>query len=154
MRETKVKNMRKAYRITAYRVCLLAACGAAFAGTDTCPPVDGADTHPTFDATRLKEGRFTYRTTLKGEPLDETVIEIRHVGAQFLISMNAPEIDQGWKAKVEKSFAPVSASLSMRGKKGPYQMTHRPCASTTPSANAGTSRNTRSTPPTTRRVTC
>jgi hypothetical protein len=103
-------------------LCLLA-CAAAFAGTDTCPPAGGADTHPTFDASRLKEGRFTYRTTLKGESLGETVIEIRRVGAQFLISMNAAEIEQGWEAKVEKSFAPVSASLSMRGKKGPYAMT-------------------------------
>jgi hypothetical protein len=102
---------------------LLVASGAAFAEGDPCPPVAGADSQPTFDASRLKEGRFTYRTTLKGRPLGETVIEIRHVGAQFLISMNAPEIEQGWRAKVEKSFAPVSASLSMRGKKGPYAMT-------------------------------
>jgi hypothetical protein len=103
--------------------CLLAACGAAFAGTYTCPPIAGADTHPTFDASRLKEGRFTYRTTLKGESLGETVIEIRRADAQFLISMNAAEIEQSWKAEVERSFAPVSASLSMRGKKGPYVMT-------------------------------
>lgn len=104
-------------------LCLLGACAAAFAGTGTCPPVGNADSHPTFDASTLKEGRFTYRTTLKGESLGETVIEIRRVGTQFLISMNAAEIEQGWKAKVEKSFAPVSASLSMRGKKGPYAMT-------------------------------
>jgi hypothetical protein len=103
-------------------LCLLA-CAATYAGIDTCPPVGGADTHPTFDASNLKEGRFIYRTTLKGESLGETVIEIRRVDAQYLISMNAAEIKQGWKAKVEKSFVPVSASLTMRGKKGLYVMT-------------------------------
>jgi hypothetical protein len=71
----------------------------------------------------LEEGRFIYRTTLKGESLGETTLEIRHVGAQTFISMSAPDIAQSWKAAVEKSFAPRSASLAMRRKKGAYEMT-------------------------------
>jgi hypothetical protein len=102
--------------------CLLAACGIASAAGHSCPPAGAADSHPSFDAALLKEGRFTYRTTLKGEPLGETILEIRHVGAHFVISMSAPEIAQSWKATVERSFAPLSASLAMRGKNGAYVM--------------------------------
>jgi hypothetical protein len=106
---------------TATMACVLVA-GAARGGETDCPPVGDADTHPTFDASLLKEGRFTYRTTRKGESLGDTVIEIRRAGAQFVISMSAPEIAQSWKATVARSFAPVSASLAMRGRKGPYSM--------------------------------
>jgi hypothetical protein len=106
-------------------LCLWSAWAAAAADQTTCPSIAGADTHPTFDASQLKEGRFIYRTTLKGEPLGETILEIRHVGSRFQITMNAAEIAQSWKAIVEKSFAPVSASLAMRGKKGAYEMNVR-----------------------------
>ena len=50
-----------------------------------CPPAGGADSNPTFDAALLKEGRFVYHTTLKGESLGETAIEVRRVGADFVI---------------------------------------------------------------------
>lgn len=102
---------------------LWAVCGLALASHSECPSIARADTNPAFDASLLKEGRFTYRTTLKGKPLSETVIEIRREGAITRITMSAPEIAQSWQADVEKSFAPRSASLSMKGKKGPYSMT-------------------------------
>jgi hypothetical protein len=81
-----------------------------------------ADAPPTFDAGKLKEGRFIYRTTLQGELLGETMLEIRRVGASYRITMSAPEIAQSWQAEVNRAFAPLSASLSMRGKKGAYTM--------------------------------
>lgn len=87
-----------------------------------CPSTAGANANPTFDAAQLKEGRFVYHTTLKGESLGETVIEIRHAAVNTVITMNAPKVAQSWKATVAKSFAPLSASLEMRGKKGPYAM--------------------------------
>jgi hypothetical protein len=102
--------------------CALAWSGLVAAAGPACPPVGGANPHPTFDAHLLKEGRFTYRTTLKGESLGETVIEIRRVGEHVRISMSAPKIAQSWNATVERSFAPLSASLAMRGKKGAYEM--------------------------------
>ena len=77
---------------------------------------------PAFDATLLKEGRFIYRTTLKGKSLGETALEIRRAGAYFVVSMSAPKISQAWKATVERSFAPLSASLEMLGRNGPYVM--------------------------------
>lgn len=96
--------------------------GLCFAAEPACPPIAGADSHPTFDAALLKEGRFIYRTTLKGESLGETAIEVRRDGARFVISMSAPEVAQAWKATVERSFAPLSASLQMKGRKGAYAM--------------------------------
>jgi hypothetical protein len=102
--------------------CALAWGGLALAAAPACPPVGDANLHPTFDAQLLKEGRFTYRTTLKGESLGETVIEIRREGAHVRISMSAPKISQSWNATVERSFAPLSASLAMRGRKGAYEM--------------------------------
>ena len=103
-------------------ICALAWSGIASAADIVCPSTSGADFKPTFDATLLKEGRFIYHTTLKGESLGETAIEVRRAGAQFVITMSAPKIAQAWKATVAPSFAPLSASLQMRGRKGPYAM--------------------------------
>ena len=36
--------------------------------------------------------------------------------------MSAPEIAQSWSATLQESFAPLSAELSMKGKKGAYAM--------------------------------
>jgi hypothetical protein len=36
--------------------------------------------------------------------------------------MSAPKVEQSWKAMFAKSFAPQSASLEMKGRKGPYAM--------------------------------
>ena len=70
----------------------------------------------------LKEGRFIYRTSRKGVSFGETAIEVRRVGEQYRITMSAPEIAQSWSAHIQQSFAPLSAELSMKGKKGPYAM--------------------------------
>jgi hypothetical protein len=102
--------------------CALAWTGIAGAAAPACPSTGDADLYPTFDAALLKEGRFVYHTTIRGESLGETVLEIRRNGANYVISMSAPKIAQAWKATVNQSFAPVSASLEMRGKKGVYSM--------------------------------
>ncbi|HEY6126447.1 MAG TPA: hypothetical protein VIV63_17465 [Steroidobacteraceae bacterium] len=103
-------------------ICALASSGLASAADVACPSTSGADLEPTFDATLLKEGRFIYHTTLKGESLGETAIEVRRDGAHVVISMSAPKVAQSWKATVAQSFAPLSASLEMQGRKGPYAM--------------------------------
>jgi hypothetical protein len=103
-------------------ICALTSSGVSIAAAPACPPTKGADSKPAFDATLLKEGRFIYRTTLKGESLGETALEIRRAGAYFVVSMNAPKISQAWKATVERSFTPLSASLEMLGRNGPYVM--------------------------------
>ena len=103
-------------------ICALASSGHSIAAAPACPPTNGADSKPAFDATLLKEGRFIYRTTLKGKSLGETALEIRRAGPYFVVSMSAPKISQAWKATVERSFAPLSASLEMLGRNGPYVM--------------------------------
>jgi hypothetical protein len=101
---------------------VIAAGPVAYAAAPACPPPAGADARPKFDATLLKEGRFIYHTTLKGESLGETAIEVRRVGERFVITMSAPKIEQSWKATFTRSFSPHSASLVMKGRKGPYAM--------------------------------
>lgn len=100
-------------------VIALAFTGSTAAG---CPAIGSANTHPNFDATLLKEGRFTYRTTLKGESLGDTVIEVRRVGSMYRMTMSAIEIGQAWEATVESSFAPVSTHLEMQSRGAPYEM--------------------------------
>lgn len=92
------------------------------ASAQVCPPSGDANTRPTFDAALLREGRFTYHTTLKGESLGDTVIEIRRTGSTYRITMSAPRIAQSWEAVVRRSFAPVSAHLKMQSRGVPYEM--------------------------------
>jgi hypothetical protein len=108
-------------RIVLSAVALVSS-GMSLAAEPACPSITGANAHPTFDAALLREGRFIYHTTLKGESLGETAIEVRRDGARFVITMSAPKIAQSWKATVEQSFTPLSASLQMKGKKGSYAM--------------------------------
>jgi hypothetical protein len=103
-------------------LCAVATSSVATSAAPACPPAAGADARPKFDATLLREGRFIYHTTLKGESLGETTIEVRRVGERFAITMSAPKIAQSWKSTFATSFAPYSASLEMKGRKGPYAM--------------------------------
>jgi hypothetical protein len=114
--------MKKCVVRIALLVCAFASSQLANAAAIDCPPPAGADPKPRFDATLLKEGRFIYHTTLKGESLGETAIEVRRVGSRFVISMSAPKIRQSWESTFARSFAPLSASLQMQGRKGPYAM--------------------------------
>jgi hypothetical protein len=102
--------------------CLAMAMFSVAARPENCTPAANADARPEFDASLLKEGRFTYRTTSKGEFVGETVLEIRRAGDNWRITMNAPKIAQSWQAVVDRSFAPRSAHLAMRTRTGPYEM--------------------------------
>ena len=101
------------------------AVGGSVRAAPVCPPLGDADANPAFDATLLKEGRFTYRTSMDGKPLGDTVIELRRVGSDYRLTMSAAEIGQSWEATVKPSFAPVAAHLVMRSKSGPYEMNLR-----------------------------
>lgn len=112
-------------RMKSLRIFLFIACAGAMRcwAADPCPAPADANSRPTFDALQLKEGRFTYRTTLRGEPLGDTVIEIRRVDPTVRITMNAPKIGQSWEASVRRSFEPLSAHLRMQSRGTPYEMT-------------------------------
>jgi hypothetical protein len=106
-------------------LCVFSVGAVASGAAPPCPPIGTANARPTFDAALLRQGRFVYHTTLKGESLGETAIEVRRVGADFVISMSAPKVAQAWKSTFAQSFAPLSASLEMQGRKGAYSMTLR-----------------------------
>jgi hypothetical protein len=89
---------------------------------ESCAPSADTSTRPSFDASLLKEGRFVYRTTLKGEFLGETALEVRRSGTTYRITMSAPKVGQSWEAVVDRSFTPLSAQLAMRTRTGPYEM--------------------------------
>lgn len=103
-------------------VFLVITMSSASVWAGACPPSAHGNTQPSFDASLLKEGRFIYRTTLGGEFLGETALEIRRKGDTWRITMSAPKIEQSWEAEVRRSFAPLSAHLKMKTRHGPYEM--------------------------------
>jgi hypothetical protein len=109
-------------RMTCWRFATLLLIATAASAAEICPPTGDADPTPVFDAALLKEGRFTYHTTLEGESLGNTIIEIRRMGKNYRITMNAADIGQSWQATVRPSFAPLSAHLEMRSRGAPYAM--------------------------------
>lgn len=95
----------------------------ASAAEPACPSIENADSRPTFEATRLKEGRFTHRLTVSGKPLGDMVIEIRRDGDRYRITMKAAT--QHWESTLSPTFAPESAKLFIDRKAGPYEMSLR-----------------------------
>jgi hypothetical protein len=105
-------------------VVILAAAALSFAVTasaeDSAPPAPA-----TFDAARLREGRFTYELRIKGELLGTSTIEIRRQSPdEYLIRMDAPEIKQRWSANLRRAFNPLAATLEMGGA-SPYRVSLR-----------------------------
>jgi hypothetical protein len=88
------------------------------------PAVSVADV--AFDATRLREGRFTYQLSIKGKPLGNAVIEIRRLpSGDFRISFDSNDVDQRWSSQMTRAFVPLAAELQMPGKAVPYRMSIR-----------------------------
>jgi hypothetical protein len=114
------QNLRQRFRH--WRIATLVLIATTVSAAEICPSTVDADPRPVFDAALLKEGRFTYRTSVKGESLGNTVIEVRRVGTNYRITMSAADIGQSWQATVRPSFAPLSAHLEMRSRGAPYAM--------------------------------
>ena len=88
------------------------------------PAVSAADV--AFDASRLREGRFTYQLSIKGKPLGNAVIEIRRQpSGDYRISFDSNDIDQRWSSQMTRAFLPLAAELQMPGKTEPYRMSIR-----------------------------
>lgn len=78
---------------------------------------------PRFDARRLKQGRFTYDMTIKGEAAGQFVLTIRRAGKdRWRFTGDAIGFDQHWEAVTTRRFAPVSALLTLKRKDQPYRM--------------------------------
>jgi hypothetical protein len=78
---------------------------------------------PRFDARRLKQGRFTYDMTIKGEAAGQFVLTIRREGKdRWRFTGDATGFDQHWEAVTTRRFEPVSALLNLKRKGQPYRM--------------------------------
>lgn len=78
---------------------------------------------PRFDARRLKQGRFTYDMTIKGEAAGQFVLTIRREGKdRWRFTGDATSFDQHWEAVTTRRFEPVSALLTLKRKGQPYRM--------------------------------
>ena len=75
-----------------------------------------------FDATRLREGRFTYNLVFKGQQLGVFVISVRH-RARDEWRFVADGAGQHWEAIATRMMVPRRASLSMPRRGGRYTMT-------------------------------
>jgi hypothetical protein len=76
-----------------------------------------------FDAAKLREGRYTYQLTSHGENIGKAIIEIRaQPNGTYFLSMDAVDIQQRWSAVVRRNFDPVSAKLDMFGGMTPYNL--------------------------------
>lgn len=76
-----------------------------------------------FDATQLREGRFTYQISSEGQPLGKAVIEIRRQpSGDFRISLDSVDIDQHWSSQLTRGFVPLAAGLHMPDDVAPYRM--------------------------------
>ena len=76
-----------------------------------------------FDAGALREGRFTYRLTVKGQPSGNFVVTVRRQkDGTYRFTGEAIGSDQQWESVATKEFDPLSASLKMTRHGQPYQM--------------------------------
>jgi hypothetical protein len=69
---------------------------------------------PDFDATRLQQGAFRYRTVVDGKEGGQSQIEVRAVGSSDRYRYSnaiTGAFSQRWEAIATRAFEPVSASL-------------------------------------------
>lgn len=68
----------------------------------------------TFDAQRLRPGRFVYRLAEHGHDFGDATIEIRPLSdGTCRLSLSSRDIGQHWSAVVRRDFTPVEAQLAM-----------------------------------------
>ena len=68
---------------------------------------------PDFDATRLQQGTFRYRTVVDGKEAGQSQIDIRAMSSDRYRYSNAitGAFSQRWEAVATRTFEPISASL-------------------------------------------
>ena len=92
---------------------------AAIAGCEAGP----AATSPTFDAARLREGRFTYDLSVDGKHAAQFVLTIRRqADGSWRFTGDELGFDQHWEAVTDPAFRPKSALLTLKRRGQPYRM--------------------------------
>jgi hypothetical protein len=76
-----------------------------------------------FDAKALRQGKFTYRLSVKDKTIGTAIIEIRATeDGQYNISYTSKDIQQSWSSSLDRWFNPLAAKLDMFNKNPPYSM--------------------------------
>jgi hypothetical protein len=75
-----------------------------------------------FNATNLREGRFTYQIAIDGKSIGRSTIEIRRLSGAYRIDFDSKDVQQSWSSTFDAAFRPVAAELHMPGRKIPYHM--------------------------------
>lgn len=76
-----------------------------------------------FDAERLREGRFTYRLTVSGKPQGSFVVSIRRQpDGTYRFTGDAIGFNQHWESVTTAHFEPVSALVVLIRRGQPYRM--------------------------------
>src|SRR5262245_14942150 len=73
----------------------------------------GQSQRPDFDATRLQQGTFRYRTVVEGKEAGQSRIEVRAMSSDRSQYSNTitGAFSQRWEAMATRAFGPLSASL-------------------------------------------
>jgi hypothetical protein len=78
---------------------------------------------PSFDASRMREGRFTYDLTEDGSAAGQFVLTIRRQpNGTWKLTGDAIGFEQHWDAVTTAQFKPLRATLIMRRQDQPYRM--------------------------------
>jgi len=102
---------------------LLAAFAVAAAPAPAACEAPKAPSPVSFDASRLRQGRFTYDMTEDGKPIGQFVLTIRRLkDGHWRFTGDAEGFDQHWEAVTTRDFRPVSALLTLKRKGRPYRM--------------------------------
>jgi hypothetical protein len=76
-----------------------------------------------FDAARLREGRFTYRVTAAGKPQGSFVVTIRRQpDGTYRFTGDAIGFNQHWESVTTARFEPIRALLMLTRHGQPYRM--------------------------------
>ena len=102
-------------------IALLLAAGLA--GSSQVPCAATTAQPPSFDAGKLRQGRFTYTITEDGKPAGQFVLTIRRAADGSLrLAGDAVGSDQHWESETTRSFKPKKAALSLIRHGQPYRM--------------------------------
>ncbi len=88
-----------------------------------CAVVSATDRPPGFDATRLKQGRFTYEIRDKDGGVSRFAVSVRRqADGTWRFTGDALGADQHWESVTTRRFAPIRAKLELLRKGRPYRM--------------------------------
>ena len=113
-----------------YLLAIAAAQPAMSAAPPAAEASTKADNHRShavdFDAASLREGKFTYRLSIKDEVLGLAIIEVRHAGKDlYKVTFDSKDVGQRWTSSFGSRLEPIAATLDIADEQSPYSMSLR-----------------------------